>query len=154
MTNNQQPTDNMNQINLVPDNAAREYLLAARAAYPGSISNRALALGVVHAAMRNIPVEKLWGPSDEVTPPPTVVDTVRSGPNGLSMVAAGLTILNLLVLAWAFWLYHSVTNQIQDCAVRQQAQEARMVTLENHAQEQEAAIIGTMDAVSKLRGKK
>lgn len=144
----------MNQINLVPDNAAREYLLAARAAYPGTISNRALALAVIHAAMRHIPPEKLWATVEETTPPPTVVDTDRPGPRPFSTIALGLTVLNVLILAGAVWLYHSATNQVRDCAERQQSQETRMVTLERRAQEHEAAIIETMKVVDKMRGRK
>jgi len=143
----------MDQINLVPDTPAREYLLAARAAYPGTISNRALALGVIHAAMRHIPPGKLWAPAEE-TPTSTAVDTDRSRPRPLSTIALGLTVLNALILGGATLLYLSTTSQVQSCAARQQAQEARMVTLEQRAQEQEAAILGTMNVVDKMRGRK
>lgn len=153
MTNNQKATDNMDQINLVPDTPAREYLLAARAAYPGTISNRALALAVIHAAMRHIPPEKLWAPAEETIPPPTVVDTDRSRPRPFSS-ALGLTVLNVLILGWAAWLHHSTTSQVQSCATRQQAQESRLAALEHRDQEQEAAILGTMSVVDKMRGRK
>jgi hypothetical protein len=150
MPNIQKATDNMDQINLVPDGPAKEYLLAVRAAYPGTISNRALALGVIHAAMRHIPPGKLWAPAEE-TPPSTAVDTDRSRPRPISL---GLAVLNVLVLGGAVWLYLYTTSQVQSCAARQQAQDSRMATLEHRAQEQEAAIVSTMNVVDKMRGRK
>lgn len=144
----------MDQINLVPDGPAKEYLLAARAAYPGTISNRALALAVVHAAIRHIPPEKLWVPAEEPTTPPTVVDTDRSRPRPFWTIALGLTVLNVLILAGAVCSYHWTAQQVQTCAGRQKAQETRLGALEHRAQEQEAAILGTMNVVDKMRGRK